>query len=393
MGIIPTFYLFDRQGQKLATMLAFAGNIVLTLVHLQWCFPKDKSEFTFSVYEMKVSLVCAIATMSVDLLFLMYLNNLSGKVYEDVKAANEATEAAAKEKEAFFATISHEIRNPLQSLQGSVELLGDMKTASELRKEKRQLIEICKSCCALVINMVSNILDMSKIAAGKMQLCPAPADLRELVRRILQVSRGRAEGKEVRLELDCDPSLPAAIEVDAQRVEQILINLVSNAIKFTPSKGRVVVKIGWLGLGPDSASQDQDSEVRIALSESSWRQTMELEEEEDQEEDHAISRRGGHHRHVLDERYQCERAPSARKKKHRGSVPPAFRAAADGLRQHQHVPTGALPRPQHSAGVVKIEVMDTGIGVSKEAALRLFRPYQQANSGISRYCSDSHRFT
>ncbi len=324
--------------------------------------------------QVKVTLVCNIMGMSVLELLMIYFNDLSAQVYEDVKKANEAIEAATKEKESFFATISHEIRNPLQSLQGSVDLLGEMRDAPESSQERARLMEICKSCCALVINMVSNILDMSKIASGKMQLSPAPADLRELTRRILQISHSRAEGKEVKLEFDCDPSLPPAVELDTQRVEQVLLNLISNAIKFTPSKGRVVVKLAWHPLDSILLSAASTDPVRAALARSSWQQTMELEER--------ISASGRHALH---------HEPDSRRHYHttatdRGRPAPRLEANITS--------TSNPSSPQPGCGVVKAEVMDTGIGISPEGVLRLFQPYQQAEAGISRFHTnkcDPHR--
>ncbi len=362
--MVPTLYMFDRQAQKTISWLLLIGNIVLTAVQLCWYIP---DEFRMTAKELRAVLVRNIFALSVVTLHMMYFNNLSGQVHDDVKKSNETMEAATREKETFFATISHEIRNPLQSLQGSVDLLGEAKDQSP--EERRRLLEICRSCCALVINMVSNILDMSKIAAGKMLLSPAPADFREIASRILQVSRSRAEGKDVQLELDCDPALPPAIEVDTQRVEQVLLNLVSNSIKFTPSKGRIVVRIEWRDLSsPDAA--DHAVEVENALSRSNWRSTIELEEKNVQVGccTSAVKRTD----HGLEQKYQ-------------------FPTAASSRSRTGHRRSGLLPLPRKSrphtrtAGVVKVEVMDTGIGISKEGAQRLFKPYQQAEAGISRH--------
>ncbi len=367
--VIPTLYFFDRCWQRTATLLAIAGDIIIPLVYAFVLFPEGRREYIFSAEEIKVSL---IMNMMGDALFgalMVYFNGLSSRVFEDLKSANETIESTAREKEAFFAMVSHEIRNPLQSLQGSVELLADRRTGHECSEESvPQLLEICKNCCALVINMVSNVLDMSKIAAGKMQLSPVSTDLREAINRILRVSRGRAQGKNLRLELECETGFPPAVEVDPQRLEQVVLNLVSNSVKFA-NAGRVVVKLSWSPFVAD-VETDVSKLVNLALGSSSWKQTMELAEQN--------SAAGTRELIVLrtprlEHKYQCSLTPSVRRKLVE-SVSELNRLAS----KRNSV------KAKGSTGIVKIEVMDTGIGIRKDNLARLFRPYQQANATISR---------
>ncbi len=216
-----------------------------------------------------------------------------------------------------------------------------------------------------MINLVSNILDMSKIAADKMQMSPVPTDLRELSNRVLRTSQGRAEGKAISLEFDCDRDLPPAIDVDPQRIEQVMVNLVSNAIKFTPTKGRIVVKVEWTAL---AVQISEETALKLAMGHSSWKQTMELSEEE--QCSRLLARTGS----GLNDRYTGPLAPSRRRKK---SVKDRT------LLSSPENPRRLLPHPDR--GLVKVEVMDTGIGISKEGVAKLFRPYQQADDSISRY--------
>lgn len=354
--MVPTVYLFDTRGQRLCCGLVVLGNVLFTFVYVTFFFP-DVKIVSMPAEDLKGTLMSNAVGMSIYAAVMIGFFGLSGQVYEDAKRTSEATEAAAKEKEAFFAAISHEIRNPLQSLLVSVELLAD----PESHREKARLIEICKSCCALIINMVSNILDMSKIAAAKMQLSPVPADLSEIMGRIVRMSRGRAEGKRVRLELDCAHNFPPAVEVDTQRFEQIVMNLVSNAVKFTGPGGIVGCKLSWL---PCESEEQVAGIVKEALSRSDWKQAMEFGEID------AISLRS---HHGLGNKYTGSPMPSLRamsardKEKIRSESPPKIRA-----------------RPPEEMGVVKLEVMDTGIGILKDSIDKLFRPYQQANSSISR---------
>ncbi len=361
--VIPLLNLFSRRRQRIWCLITLFANIVLTLFYVRFLFPKQES-FVMNANDMKNAMLITSLATGMCTALTMQLGRLVNNVYDEVKRTNETIENNTREKEEFFATISHEIRNPLQSLQGSVELMAELrKTNSEqLEADLPQLLDICRGCCGIVINLVSNILDMSKIAADKMQLSPAATDLREVANRVLRTSRGRAEGKNIALRLECDPHLPPAVELDPQRIEQVLVNLVSNAIKFTSSKGRIVVRLAWL--------EGMENTTGIVLARSSWKQVMELEEES-RGPLVSISLRPTR---GLSRKYMETMTPSDRGGKRRLAYCPT--APAGGLR-----PRGP------AAGVVKIEVMDSGIGIAKDGVERLFKPYQQANSSISRQVS------
>ncbi len=384
--VIPTLNLFTRRRQVFWALITFAANVALTALYLLVLFPSGKREFVTPTYVIKSSILISSISNGVSICITIFIGSLVNKVYDDVKHTNESIEANTREKEDFFATISHEIRNPLQSLQGSVELLSELNKASnstQLKADLPPLLEICKGCCGIVINMVSNILDMSKIAADKMQLSPTPTDLAEVVNRILRSSRTRAEGKFVGLEFERDPAFPPAVDVDPQRVEQILVNLVSNAIKFTGAKGRVVVKLSWTPF----AAGEPELDIEAVLAKSSWKSVMELAESGFSPAKKAQCPRG------LLSKYRQTAAPS--------EMNPRARIKSVNMckpqpQLHEDSPccfSDALDRngdlcyslrKKASRGMVKVEVMDSGIGISKEGIAKLFHPYQQANATISR---------
>ncbi len=363
LNVCPTLHLFDRERQKWWGFLLLVGNLTLAFCAVFFAYPENDVKFTITSKDIKQSVLLNMFVLTIYTGFMIYINDVSNQVYEAVKRTNETIEAATREKEEFYATMSHEIRNPLQSLQGSVELMLELyrsNSSSQQKADLSPLLDICRGCCGIVINMVSNILDMSKIAADKMQLSPVSTDLRELTNRILRTSRGRAEGKSVRLELECDPELPPAIELDPQRIEQVLVNLVSNAIKFTTAKGRIVVKVSWFPLDATPASA---ADIKAALSQSNWTQTMEFAETTA-----CLSAKCIPPTPVRQSRRAWSRVPS-------GEFP------------GQNASSARLPevaRRLEREGVAKIEVMDTGIGMSKEGLAKLFKPYQQADSSISR---------
>ncbi len=361
---IPTFNIFNRRGRLEWSVYTMVSNAVLALIYVFIVLPSPEN-FVINAADLKSSILACFFVMTICSIFAIYISNMVGHAYEEVKRTNETIESNTREKEEFFAAISHEIRNPLQSLQGSVDLVAELRKTNpaQLDADLLPLLEICRGCCGIVINMVSNILDMSKIAADKMQLSPAPTDLRELINRVIRTSRGRAEGKNIVLRLDCDSLFPPAIEVDPQRIEQVLVNLVSNSIKFTSAHGRIVIKASWL---------QRSAGVETALAHSSWKESMELSEEAAHEFPAVAAAVGPPLTRALDSRYLQTSTPSKRMRRVRTGL---------SFRTDPTVPAG--PRP--SAGVAKIEVMDTGIGMSKEGVAKLFKPYQQADSSISRF--------
>ncbi len=93
-------------------LLALAVNIVLPIWYVFWLFPRDRTEFVLPAHEIKNAILTNSITISIATIMMIYFNDLTGQVYESVRKSNEMTEAATREKESFFATISHEIRNP-----------------------------------------------------------------------------------------------------------------------------------------------------------------------------------------------------------------------------------------------------------------------------------------
>lgn len=148
--------------------------------------------------------------------------------------ANEASIA----KSEFLANMSHEIRTPLNGIIG----FSDLLQRTSLSTTQTEYLSAIVNSGKLLLNLINDILDFSKIEAGKLELSPNPCDLNEVAEQCLQMISTAATEKGLSLNLSMDPQLPTIVTVDELRLKQILINLLGNAVKFTP-KGSVELSI------------------------------------------------------------------------------------------------------------------------------------------------------
>ncbi len=157
---------------------------------------------------------------------------------KELKKARKAAEAASASKSAFLANMSHEIRTPLNGIMGMAQVLDATNLDQQQRDYVATILDSGKSLMALL----NDVLDLSKIEAGKFDIVPTDTNLAHVMRRQLKLWKPRAEEKGLELTLAFDADLPAWLCFDAVRVQQCVSNLVSNAIKFT-AKGRVEVMV------------------------------------------------------------------------------------------------------------------------------------------------------
>ncbi|HEV8662082.1 MAG TPA: ATP-binding protein [Candidatus Methylomirabilis sp.] len=157
----------------------------------------------------------------------------------EVQAANVRLEEASRYKSEFLANMSHELRTPLNSILGFSELL-ETQTYGPLNEKQSRHVRNILSSGRHLLALINDILDLSKVEAGKLVLEPTALDVAATLEEILVIARGLAHKKAQSIESEIAPNLPP-LRADPVRFKQIVFNLLSNAVKFTPEQGRITL--------------------------------------------------------------------------------------------------------------------------------------------------------
>ena len=155
-----------------------------------------------------------------------------------LRLAKGVAEAGSSAKGAFLAQVSHEIRNPLTAIMGTIDLL-QLPADEDLRTAR---IGLLRRSAGTLLELVDDVLDYSKIESGRIEVNPKPINPVSLTEEVERTYRPQAVEKGLELYLELDPNLPTIAQIDPLRVRQVLVNLMSNALKFTP-EGSITIEV------------------------------------------------------------------------------------------------------------------------------------------------------
>ena len=182
---------------------------------------------------------------------LRYHEHLEGLVESrtaELQHALDAANIASRAKSEFLTTMSHEIRTPMNGVIGLLDVLSH----SQLSTEQVEMVGIMRESAETLLRLIDDILDFSRIESGNLELDVGPASIPDLIARVVGILQTVANRKSVRLSTRIDPDVPAVVRTDALRLQQILCNLVGNAVKFSSGldrPGRVEIRVETAGAG------------------------------------------------------------------------------------------------------------------------------------------------
>jgi signal transduction histidine kinase len=181
------------------------------------------------------------------------------RIEQDLRLANERLLQADRYKDEFLSVISHELRTPLNFITGFASLLEDAVLGAVNPTQRDALRKIMNGADRM-LRLVDDLLDFAKLQSGRFELLPEPTACRPLVEEVVALMRPLADAK--RIEIDVDVDVPGTPLLDGDRVSQVLTNLVSNGLKFTPAGGALVVR--GFDRGGDVVFEVADTGVGIA---------------------------------------------------------------------------------------------------------------------------------
>jgi len=193
------------------------------------------------------------------------LVKISDRSEKDLLEARKQAEAATRAKASFLATMSHEIRTPMNGVIGMIDLLWQ----TDLNSDQKEMMGTVRDSAFALLTIINDILDSSKIEAGKMELESIPVSIRDIVEGVAESLAPNAAAKKLEMATFVDPNIPSSVLGDPVRIRQILLNLASNAVKFTSNtpndpdedQNRVIIRASLI----DDGDHDSDNIAHVKI--------------------------------------------------------------------------------------------------------------------------------
>ncbi|MGF1479228.1 MAG: ATP-binding protein [Cyanophyceae cyanobacterium] len=265
-----------QRAQRLRHQITLASALasIAIAVLLAWCTSraianpiKDLTRVAQSTQESNFMLQASVTTDDEVGLLARSFNELIERVRKllseqeqyatQLQVAKEAAEVASTAKSEFLASMSHELRTPLNGVLGYAQIL---QRDRELTAKQKHGADIIYQCGSHLLTLINDILDLAKIEARKLDLCPQAFDFGEFLVGVVEICRIKAQQKGISFTFQSSPELPQSVYTDASRLRQVLLNLLSNAIKFTHTGG-VTFEVTVLSEG---ATPESDSGAWVA---------------------------------------------------------------------------------------------------------------------------------
>ncbi|MEO8057082.1 MAG: ATP-binding protein [Burkholderiales bacterium] len=261
-SVVPLLSQLDGLSVPLHDLALSASHLLYERVTLRNAAVRQHSQLGFAL-----TLFQALLLLVLGVVVLRQLRALTKRrssleaLAESLSAARLEAESANRAKSAFLANMSHEIRTPFHGMLGMMSLLQDAR----LTPQQAGFLETAKESAQHLLSILNNILDISQLEAGKLQVSPEPLDLLQVINEVGALMRVQAQAKGLTMHVMVAPEVPRWVRADSTRVKQILFNLLSNAVKFSNSgsvelavsataAGELEFAVADTGIGMDHAT-------------------------------------------------------------------------------------------------------------------------------------------